>query len=215
MDYGEITFTCGSSLVLDNILLVWTAANGEAPVTPQNNPNGKYCFANPTINVVPPLNAVATAECNNNNLADINLLVSGGTAPFSYDWDDDGTGDFDDSMDRTDLQPETTYTVVVKDADGCTTTTQVTTPTCFICPTLSNESPDFDTCEDNQGQTLSVQTDIPDIDIEFYIFPTQQGNPYGGGGTQLGSAVTPSGGVATSTDGISGLAQAHIMPMQF
>ncbi|RRQ47690.1 DUF11 domain-containing protein, partial [Maribacter algicola] len=75
----------------------------------------------------------------------------------------------------------------------------------FICPTLSNETTDFSTCEDNQGQTLMVQADIPDIDIKFFIFSTQQGDPYVGGGTQLGTAVTPSGGTATSSTGISGL----------
>ena len=85
LDYGEVTFTCGSALVLDNILLVWTAANGESPVTPANNPNGKYCYDNPVINIVPPLNAVATAECSEGK-ANIDLNVTGGSGSFSYSW---------------------------------------------------------------------------------------------------------------------------------
>ncbi|TVZ15043.1 T9SS type A sorting domain-containing protein [Maribacter sp. MAR_2009_72] len=204
LDYGEVTFTCGSQLVLDNILLVWTAANGESPVTPQNNPNGKYCYANPVINIVPPLNAVADATCNSNNLSDVDLLVSGGKAPFSYSWTGP-SGFTSNAMDLVDVMPESMYNVTVTDADGCTTTTSVTTPVCFICPTLNNESPDFSTCEDIQGQNLSVATDIENINIKFVYYSSSQSNPYSGG-TQLGAIVTPTGGTATSTAGISGFA---------
>ncbi|PCE64208.1 hypothetical protein B7P33_07850, partial [Sediminicola luteus] len=82
-----------------------------------------------------------------------------------------------------------------------------TAPVCFVCPILTNASPNINTCEDSQGQFLSVQTDVSEIDIEFRLFNSQVGNPYSGG-TPLGSAVTPSGSplTATSTVGISGLA---------
>ncbi|MDO6473394.1 hypothetical protein Q4500_16680, partial [Maribacter sp. 1_MG-2023] len=203
LDYGEVTFTCGSQLVLDNILLVWTAANGESPVTPQNNPNGKYCYANPVINIVPPLNAVATASCNSNNLSDVDLVVSGGAAPLSYSWS--GPGEFNAmSEDLVDLDNETTYNVTVTDAEGCTTSTSITTPICFICPTLSDESLDITTCEDEQGQILSVNSNVDNIDIRFVYFTSQQSNPYVGG-TQIGAIVSPTGGTATSTEGISNL----------
>ncbi|UWX53945.1 hypothetical protein NYZ99_12665 [Maribacter litopenaei] len=85
----------------------------------------------------------------------------------------------------------------------------------FDCPNLNGETADFSTCEDNQGQTLSVQTDISNIDIEFLIFPSQQGDPYVGGGTQLGTAVTPSDGTATSSTGISGLASRDLLCLCF
>ncbi len=210
LDFGEITFTCGSSLQMSNILLVWTAAMGECPVTPANNPNGKYCYANPVIDIVPPLSAVATAECNTNNLGDIDLTVMGGTGSFTYAWT--GPNSFSSTVeDPTDLEPGD-YTVVVTDQilDGgvlidCTTTTTVTVPECFTCPTLSNETTDVATCEDDQGQTLSVDTDVSDIDIEFVYFSSSQSNPYSGG-TQIGTAVTPVAGTATSSAGINGLA---------
>ncbi len=55
----------------------------------------------------------------------IEISVSGGVAPYTYDWDNDGTGDFDDTEDLTDL-PAGVYTVTVQDSDGCTTTVEIT-----------------------------------------------------------------------------------------
>jgi hypothetical protein len=55
----------------------------------------------------------------------INLTVTGGTAPFQFDWDNDGTGDFDDSEDLVALS-EGTYAVIVKDDVGCTESLDVT-----------------------------------------------------------------------------------------
>ncbi len=48
----------------------------------------------------------------------IDLTVSGGDAPYEYDWDNDGTGDFDDSEDLTGL-PAGIYHVIVRDNNGC------------------------------------------------------------------------------------------------
>lgn len=54
----------------------------------------------------------------------IDITVSGGLAPHTFDWDNDGTGDFDDDEDLTDLTGGT-YVVVVLDDNGCTTTLEV------------------------------------------------------------------------------------------
>ncbi len=51
----------------------------------------------------------------------IDLSVSGGTPEYQFDWDNDGTGDFDDPEDL-EISESGIYTVVVKDANGCTTT---------------------------------------------------------------------------------------------
>ncbi|MBN4072479.1 HYR domain-containing protein [Crocinitomix catalasitica] len=51
----------------------------------------------------------------------IDLTVTGGAGPFTFDWDNDGTGDFDDSEDLTGLTGGT-YTVIIMDANGCTDT---------------------------------------------------------------------------------------------
>jgi hypothetical protein len=51
----------------------------------------------------------------------IDLTVTGGSTPYTYDWDNDGTGDFDDTEDLTGLTCGTYVVVVMCDA-GCTAT---------------------------------------------------------------------------------------------
>jgi len=51
----------------------------------------------------------------------IDITVTGGTPAYSFDWDNDGTGDFDDTEDLSGLVVGT-YTVVVEDTEGCTST---------------------------------------------------------------------------------------------
>lgn len=55
----------------------------------------------------------------------INLTVTGGTSPYLYDWDNDETGDFDDSEDLVALTTGT-YVVTVQDDAGCTESLDVT-----------------------------------------------------------------------------------------
>ncbi len=52
---------------------------------------------------------------------EINITVTGGNPAYTFDWDNDGTGDFDDDEDLTGLAGGT-YVVVVEDAAGCTAT---------------------------------------------------------------------------------------------
>lgn len=61
------------------------------------------------------------ATCNNGK---IDLSISGGYPPYFVDWDNDGTGDFNDLEDLTGLAPGT-YKVTVKDSRNCTTTPPV------------------------------------------------------------------------------------------
>lgn len=51
----------------------------------------------------------------------IDITVTGGNPAYSFDWDNDGTGDFDDDEDLTDISGGT-YVVVVEDEAGCTAT---------------------------------------------------------------------------------------------
>ncbi len=64
---------------------------------------------------------------------EIDLSVTGGTFPYSFDWDNDGVGDNDDSEDLTNLA-EGDYTVIVTDAAGCTATASfmVNEPPCAL-----------------------------------------------------------------------------------
>ena len=51
----------------------------------------------------------------------IDATVTGGVSPYTFDWDNDATGDFDDTEDLSDIVGGD-YVLVVKDADGCTNT---------------------------------------------------------------------------------------------
>lgn len=53
----------------------------------------------------------------------INITVTGGNPAYTFDWDLDGTGDFDDTEDLTSLDPGT-YIVVVEDASSCASATE-------------------------------------------------------------------------------------------
>lgn len=48
----------------------------------------------------------------------VDLLVTGGLPAYVFDWNNDGTGDFDDTEDLTGLTSGT-YTVIVRDANDC------------------------------------------------------------------------------------------------
>ncbi|MEZ5039327.1 MAG: SdrD B-like domain-containing protein [Saprospiraceae bacterium] len=54
----------------------------------------------------------------------VDMTITGGTGPFTVDWSNDGTGDDDDTEDQTGLAPGV-YTVVVTEANGCTTTENI------------------------------------------------------------------------------------------
>ena len=54
----------------------------------------------------------------------IDVTVTGGEPAYEYDWDIDGTGDFDDTEDLTDLDAGT-YELTIMDDFGCTVTETV------------------------------------------------------------------------------------------
>lgn len=54
----------------------------------------------------------------------IDLTVSGGTTPYTFDWDNDGLGDNDDTEDLSNLAAGN-YVIFVTDASGCTATKTV------------------------------------------------------------------------------------------
>ncbi|WP_027420033.1 T9SS type A sorting domain-containing protein [Crocinitomix catalasitica] len=67
----------------------------------------------------------------------IDIDVTGGTMPYTFDWDNDGTGDFDDSEDLTGIAGGD-YVVVVKDAGTCSNTESMTIETQLGIETLKD-----------------------------------------------------------------------------
>ena len=63
--------------------------------------------------------ANSTTTCSNGNDGNIDLTVTNGSGPFTYDWDNDGTGDNDDTEDLNNLVAGN-YCVTVTDQNLCT-----------------------------------------------------------------------------------------------
>lgn len=88
-------------------------------------------------------------SCNGMNDGSINYSISGGSTGYVFDWDNDGTGDNDDSEDLTNLTSGT-YIVLATDINGCTLTENIilTQPTLMVQDTtlLSYPSGDNVSC---------------------------------------------------------------------
>lgn len=82
--------------------------------------NDEDCGATVSIMVyeLPETFATTTPDNDGIGIGEIDLLVTGGAPAYLFDWDNDGTGDFDDMEDLTGLTTGT-YVVVVRDANDC------------------------------------------------------------------------------------------------
>lgn len=85
--------------------------------------DGKSCTDNNVAVVTEPpvlASSITFIEPSCNGLSDgsVNLSVSGGTIPYLFDWDNDGTGDYDDAEDLSGLTAGT-YNVSIQDGNGC------------------------------------------------------------------------------------------------
>ena len=86
--------------------------------------DGKPCYINRTFTILEPQELILSAnvtnafDCNDANSGNINLLVAGGTAPFSYNWSNGAT-----TEDLTTISAGN-YLVTVTDANGCFKTAQ-------------------------------------------------------------------------------------------
>jgi SdrD B-like domain/SprB repeat len=105
----------------------------------------------------PQLTIIQTNEtCGNNNGA-LDMTITGGVAPYSIDWDNNGIGQTNDPEDLTGLAAGT-YNVSVTDASGCQTNatlnvTNTTTPTATALITNANSPA-------NDGEIDLVVTEI-------------------------------------------------------
>lgn len=106
--------------VTDGVGFVATTS-GTFTVTGTEAVNGctNTASVNLTVNLNPSITLTPTDELIGND-GTVTSVVTG-SGPFTYDWDNDGTGDFDDASDITGLVAGT-YTLVVQDANGCSST---------------------------------------------------------------------------------------------
>ncbi|MCT4559892.1 MAG: HYR domain-containing protein, partial [Crocinitomicaceae bacterium] len=80
--------------------------------------NQATCSFDITVQADLNMSAIVSPETNGSD-GSIDLTVVGGSPVYTFDWDNDGTGDFDDTEDLTGLTLGT-YTVVIKDGNDCT-----------------------------------------------------------------------------------------------
>ncbi|WP_066755567.1 T9SS type A sorting domain-containing protein [Crocinitomix algicola] len=78
-----------------------------------------------TVYDVPSIDSYTTEDEVLGGDGSIDITVSGGAPDYSFDWDNDGVGDFDDSEDLIEVEGGV-YTVVVQDLNGCQTSIEAT-----------------------------------------------------------------------------------------
>ena len=114
----------GSSFSVGTTTVTYTATDGAG--------NSSTCEFDVTVtnNLSATVSSVDDPLCFGGSDGQIFIDVSGGTGPYTFDWDHDGTGDFDDDEDQAGLD-DGTYNVTVEDANGCQATTSgsLTEPT--------------------------------------------------------------------------------------
>lgn len=79
---------------------------------------------NVTVNAVPSITLSSYDEIIGND-GSITLIINSGNAPYTYDWSNDGIGDNNDNNDLTNVAGGT-YTVILTDGNGCTTSSTAT-----------------------------------------------------------------------------------------
>jgi len=128
-----VTNDAPASFPLGNTTVTWTATDAV----------GLTATATQVVTVTTDLDATPTetmVSCFGGSDGAIDLAVTGGETPYAYDWDNDGTGDNDDTQDLAGLIAGD-YAGMVIDAFGCTDggTVTITEPTAIVI-TVDNVS---------------------------------------------------------------------------
>jgi len=135
--YGDIEYTCGDAIKLVDVIQSWTDAG--KPSTCPNHDCAEIspkCGFSSEIEIKPPLQASATAECKSSSTIDIDLTVKGGSGSYSYDWTKEGGGFSSSIEDPAGVSPGKYYVTVtdniIVDGNGvnCIVMTDVTLDTC-------------------------------------------------------------------------------------
>ena|GEM_PF-899558 len=108
---------------------------------------------------------VSPSTCGSANGA-INLVVSGGVAPFAFDWDIDSTGDTDDEQNPSNLLAGT-YHVTLTDDYGCTSTQEVMIED-IPAPVIDNVTATEATCI-SSGAEITITTSGGTSPLQYSI----------------------------------------------
>ncbi len=151
VNFGPVSYTCGSTLELSDILLVWTSS-GSGNTCPIGCPTSKCAEVSDNITIHPPLQASAMPSCDNSTTTSSVLLSTLGGRPFTdpspylgYEIKDDNgdvvkAGQISGSLEIAagELQAGD-YTFIVKDSRDCERMVGFTVETCCVfeveCPT--------------------------------------------------------------------------------
>ena len=120
-----------------------------------------------------------TTSCNGTSDGFVNITVTGGQPPYTYDWSNDGSGDFDDPEDITGLATGS-YTLVVMDDLGATETLNVfvDTPAPFTftyidvqnsCCGANNGSFEILALGGTPGYTYSIDNFVTTQNVGFFV----------------------------------------------
>jgi gliding motility-associated-like protein len=181
--------------------LVWS--DGSTAGTTRNNlgpgtysvviTDSKPCTITRTFTILEPqllvlsANTVNALDCNNANSGQINLLVSGGTPPFSYLWNNGATTEDLNSI------PAGNYQVTVTDARGCIKTAQysITRPNPLVLSVNTTTNATCSTFTVTQDFTAVASGGVPP-----YIYNWSSGTV---SGTNNQSMTTTTNGLVTLT----------------
>jgi hypothetical protein len=118
---GTVTWDSG---VIDNVPFQINAAGTSTFIATSDN--AMDCEFTVNIIALPtPVFTVSTSDDFGNNDGGVYLTFTDAVFPLAYDWNNDGTGDFDDAQNLTNVGSGT-YTVVVQNGNGCTSTASAT-----------------------------------------------------------------------------------------
>lgn len=157
--------------------LVWSDGS-PAGITRNNLGPGTYsviitdskpCVISRTFTIIEPQPLILSANitnalnCSNANSGAINLLVSGGTPPFNYLWNNGTT-----TEDLLNISSGN-YSVTVTDSRGCTKTAQysITRPNPIIVTVNTNTTADCDTYTVTQNFAAQVTGGIPPYQLNW------------------------------------------------